>query len=122
MDLREWHYIRVGAGSDGQFLNTSGLMSDARRVAQTPKIGLGTRRFAHMQGSPVLLHETGGDTTLHRERLAQSGPGLVDTLCLQTLTDGLDELIRQHGNEQMAIGALLLRMEGPPRSGYKSAS
>ncbi len=26
---REWHYIRVEAGSDGQFLNTSGLMSEA---------------------------------------------------------------------------------------------
>ena len=32
---REWHYIRVESGSDGQFLNSSGLMSEAQRVVQT---------------------------------------------------------------------------------------
>jgi hypothetical protein len=108
---REWHYIRVLVGSGDEFLNTSGLMSEAESVVQPQEIGFGARGLAHMQGTPVLLHEAGGDTTLYREYLAQTGPGVVNAMRPQALANRLDKLIRQHRDEQMAIGAFLLRME-----------
>lgn len=62
-------------GSGDQFLNASGLMSEAEGVVQPQEIGLGARGLAHMQGTPILLHEAGRDAALHRQHLAQAGPG-----------------------------------------------
>lgn len=42
-NCREWHYIRVMAGSRYQLLNTSGSVSQAKSLMGLQEIGFGAR-------------------------------------------------------------------------------
>lgn len=64
-----------------------------------------------MQGTTVTLAERGGDPLLHRQDLAQASPGHGLIGGLQFTPDGLDQLISQHSDEQMPLGAFFLVME-----------
>lgn len=107
--MGEWHYkhaILRDAGSDNHFVNTS-----RGRVAAEGSDDHQLRRFrlgglAHMQGTPVGTAEGGGDPALAGEDRAQAGPPLGDAVRLQAPPDDLDELIGQHGDEQVSLGAL----------------
>lgn len=87
------------------------MLDQAEDIIDIHEIRFRSGSFAHMQSAVVLLREAGGDAALHREDITQASPGSVNALRLQTLTNHLDELIGRHRDEQMAIGALLLRME-----------
>ena len=61
-----------------------------------------------MQGAAVSLAEGGGHPLLDGKDAAQRRPTLVDTMGLELSPHGLDRLVGEHGNEQVALGPVLL--------------
>jgi hypothetical protein len=53
------------------------------------------------------LGESHGDPALDGERRAQTGPAFPNALALELGTDELDELIGEHGEEEMSINPIL---------------
>lgn len=77
------------AESGDQFLNTLGSVRQVKSIKKTQETGFGASGLAHMQGAVVPLREAGRDAALHRERLAQTGRGVVNAMQLQALANRL---------------------------------
>ena len=82
--------------------------------------GFGACGLAHMQGPPVGAAEGSGDALRSFKDPAKCGPTRTLAVLAQASTNHLHELIRDHGDEQMAFG------DGPSDSsrgcGYVNAS
>jgi hypothetical protein len=110
-------------GSDGVFADASRRGIDFQRVVEFCQSRLRDGGFAHMQGAPVALAEGSGDALLDGEHRAQTGPRGVLARRLQLEPDRLHQLIRQDGDEQMPLGAVLFMVEhrAQPEFGLEAA-
>jgi len=100
--------------SHAHFPDTAGSGVDAKRIIDRTLFGLGLRGLAHMQGAPVAAAERGGGPELGTERIAKLAPAVGDALLAQPASDDLDELVGEHGDEQMPLYARLrLMIDGP---------
>ena len=61
-----------------------------------------------MQGAAIAVVENGRDPALTREDIAQRVPALADAVSGERVADELDELVGEHGDEQMPLGAPFL--------------
>ena len=97
----KWHYTRVIWGSNGQFLHPSGTHLDAQRLVNPVQCRLSGGGLSDMQGAAIALAERRRHPLLHREDLAQPGPGHGVPGQFQFAADRLHQLIGQHGDEQV---------------------
>lgn len=97
-----WHYNRVIGGSGGASLDPSRRRIDAQRLINPSQGRFRDRRLADMQRVSIPLLEGRGHPSLHREDLAQPGPGHGFTGGFQFAPDRLHQLIGQDGDEQVS--------------------
>ena len=105
-ELSEWHYncMPTGPLHDG-LADASGGRVHAEGVVDRLLRCFGAGRFAHMQRTPVGTSEGGGDALLAFQDPAQRGPARSLAALAQAPANHLHELIGDHGDEQMPVGA-----------------
>ena len=105
-ESREWHYKCAPTGLLHNALSDpsrSGV--DAQGIIDRLLRCFGTGRFAHVQRTPVRTAEGGGHALLTFQDSAKRGPARSLAALAQAASDHLHELIRDHGDEQMPVGA-----------------
>ena len=89
---------------------------DLQGVVDLTQRWFGDGGFTHMQGVAVALAECGGDPLLDRQDRAQTVPAQVLVLRRQLVPDRLDQLVGQHGDEQVRLGAAFGVVEHRPEA------
>ena len=106
LKISEWHYNCVLEGnSDDGFADSSRCGVDAQGIVDGLLGRFGGGGFSHMQCRAVGASEGGGDALLAFEDAAQRRPTGIFTGLTQPCANHLHELIGDHGDEQMAVGA-----------------
>ena len=104
--IGEWHYNRVRKGNlDDGLADPSRGGVDAQGIVDGRLRRFGAGGLAHMHGRPVGASEGGSDALLTFEDSTKRRPTGAVTGWTQAGPDHLYELIRDHGDEQMAVGA-----------------
>ena len=97
--------------SDDHLLDASGSGVGVECAIDGLLAVLGAGGLSHMHGTAVLAPEGGGDALLSFEDGAQRVPACVFTGLAQAAADGLHQLVGDHGDEEVAVGALLGAVE-----------
>ena len=112
MDFLVWHYISLFRfRSDNHLLAATGRRPEPEPLVDGQLTWFGAGGLAHMQGASVLTSERGGDALLTFEDAPQSRPLSVFTLRGEASADRLHQLVGDHADEQMPVGAVLGSVE-----------
>ena len=90
---------------DDCFADPSRCRVDAQGIVDGLLGRFGAGGLAYMQRRAVGASEGGGDALLTFDDAAQRRPTGILTALTQPCADHLHELIGEHGDEQMAVGA-----------------
>ena len=122
-----WHYISVAScgvvESDNLLPDASGSGVHAECLIDGALPGLGVGGLADMQGAPVLLPEGRGDPLRAFEDVPKAGPALLLALLAETPADGLNQLIGDDGDKEVAAGTLrgLVKDASQAKLGFERA-